>query len=74
MSSIEVAGRLRIRGSGSCPRRATTHDTKTNRRVGILVRMKRRVWLRLVDVTQTPIGTFFREVHPGSEMPSPKMI
>ena len=33
-----------------------------------LVCEKRFVWLRLVDLSRTPIGTFFREVHPGSEI------
>ena len=27
-----------------------------------------RVWLRFVDLNRTLIGTFFREVHPASEM------
>ena len=29
---------------------------------------KRRIWLRLADLSRTPRGTFFREVHPASEM------
>ena len=31
---------------------------------------KLRISLGLVDLSRTPIGTFFREVHPGSEMAS----
>ena len=29
-----------------------------------------RPWLGLVDLSRVPCGTFFREVHPGSEMAS----
>ena len=29
-----------------------------------------RPWLGLVDLSRIPSGTFFREVHPGSEMAS----
>ena len=29
-----------------------------------------RISLGLVDLSRTPCGTFFREVHPGSEMAS----
>ena len=31
---------------------------------------KTRPWLGLVDLSRIPSGTFFREVHPGSEMAS----
>ena len=31
---------------------------------------KTRPWLGLVDLSRIPNGTFFREVHPGSEMAS----
>ena len=38
-----------------------------SREDGIVLK-KPRVWLRLVDLSQIPIGTFFREVHPDPEV------
>ena len=50
------------------------HDTPgrvfflTYSRTRKLIWEKPFVWLRFVDLSRTPSGTFFLEVHPGSEM------
>ena len=48
----------------------TAHETQNVRRLnGTFLWGELRISLGLVDLSQTPLGTFFRgEVHPGSEM------
>ena len=56
-------------------RRSTPRNTKTHPRRSFWFSPRRgvtcgrlRIWLRFVGLNQTPVGAFFLEVRPGSEM------
>ena len=48
--------------------RTAAPDMNKNRRLNETLGGELRISLGLVDLSRTPAGTFFREVHPGSEM------
>ena len=70
-----IAGRFlmcyrRVSKSGDEIRRYQATSRKFCLAFGGCKLQQTRPWLGLVDLSRIPSGTFFREVHPGSEMAS----